>query len=290
MAWDTTQADGCRIYIYWGCARETAEALTKDGTETDTWWFDNIPVSTKNIRLLGTIGAASEFIVNFDLEPLTGRLTCGDELPEYDSISASYFYYEDLELNVLTDSYMVVFPKLTSEVDIWGQPHYQVHNQYPHKLTFNVVLYGETMRNLLTEAMFKACYFLVLDKGTGATYGVRAFEGPIHSNEQGSLYKGASYLMPTELMVQQFGLVQEASEGVIASTANPGGGKVNMTSTDHGLFTGNWVIITDTTSYNGTFKVTKIDDDTFQITDTWVANETGNWEKEEEIDWSFFEN
>lgn len=286
-------SDGCRIYIYWGCSRETDEELTQDAVETDTWWFDNTPVSTKNLRLIGTSGADEEFIVNFDLEPLTGRLTIDaavDPVGGYDSISASYNYYDDLEIDIMTTNYKVTMPSLSSELDIFGQPHYQVHNQYPNNVTFNIVLERESSRNLLTEAMFRACYFLLLDKGTGATYGVRAFEGPIESDEQGSLYKGASHTLPIKLDVQQFGLVDEEATGAITAAENPGGGYTSFVSGAHGLATGDWVVITGTTSYNGTWKVTYLDDNNFKIQTAFVANETGTWTKPEEIQWGFFSN
>lgn len=293
MATWTAKSSGCRIYIYWGCTRISNEALTQDPVETDTWWFANTPVSTKNLRLIGTEGADSEFIVNFDLEPLTGRLTIDaavDQPGGYDSIAAWYFHYDDLEIDIMTKGYKVEFPRLTSEVDIFGQPHYTVHNSYPHKVSFRVVLQREQSRNLLTESMFHACYYILLDKGTGVTYGVRAYEGPLWSDEQSSLYKGASYLLPIELMVQQFGQVAEELSGIITGATNPGGGKTNIAAANHGLSEDDWVVITDTTSYNGTWKISIVDDNVFQITIVFVANETGNWVRPEQIEWGFWEN
>jgi hypothetical protein len=62
--------------------------------------------------------------------------------------------------------------------------------------------------------------------------------------------------------------------------ADAGGGQVTVTSVNHGLSEGAAVTITGTTSYNGTFTATNITVDTFEITDTWVADDAaGLWTK-----------
>lgn len=292
MAWgDLIQ--GCLINLYWGFTRVWNEALTQDPVETDTWWFANSPVSTKDLRLVGTEGADSEFIVNFDLEPLSGRLTIAaavDQPGGFDSISASYFYYLNVEVSIITKNYKVEFPRLTSEVDIFAQPHYQVHNAYPHKVTFKIALTEERQRNLLSEAVFRAAYFIMLDKGIGTTYGVRAYEGPLWSDEQSSINKGMSYMLPIELMCQQFGSVRAEATGLVEATWDAGGGETNVTSTGHGLVTGQWVTISGTTSYNGTWQIENIGAVTFRIKMAFVGNETGEWIRNEEIRWGFWEN
>lgn len=50
-------------------------------------------------------------------------------------------------------------------------------------------------------------------------------------------------------------------------------GTVKVTSNWHELSTGDVITIIGTTSYNGTFSVTKIDSNNFYITDTWVADD-----------------
>jgi len=50
-------------------------------------------------------------------------------------------------------------------------------------------------------------------------------------------------------------------------------GTVLVTDASHTLSTGDSVTISGTTSYNGTFTVTKVDGNTFYITATWVAND-----------------
>lgn len=152
-------------------------------------------------------GTASEFVINIDLEPLGGTLTIASSKPAYDNVNAAYFYYANVEdgTKILTQKFKTVFPRPVGQPDIWGQPHYQIHNNYPEKITFKVVLSAESQRNLLTEAMFGSMYFLAIDKNFDATFGFRAYEGPLWSDEQGSMFKGASYFLPIELFVEQFG-------------------------------------------------------------------------------------
>jgi len=52
-----------------------------------------------------------------------------------------------------------------------------------------------------------------------------------------------------------------------------GTGKVVATSTAHGFVTGDFVTISGTTNYNGTWEVTRIDANSFSFVDTWVAND-----------------
>ncbi len=54
-------------------------------------------------------------------------------------------------------------------------------------------------------------------------------------------------------------------------------GTVLVTDASHGLATGNSITIAGTTSYNGTYTVTYVGANTFYITATWVATETGTW-------------
>jgi len=281
-------ADGCRIYIYWGCSAYIEdETLTADGAEDRVAWFANTPVSTRNLRVVGYIGADWEFVVNFDLEPLTGRLVYSGDLPIYDSVHVWYYYYEDYEFDILTTQYKVTFPKWSADVDIFGQPRYADHNNYPHAVNFNMVLDTEVLRNLLSEAMFLGCYFLLIDKGIPEEYGIRAIEGPLWSDQQGSIYKGASYQLPIELQVQQFGGYDLELTGTITGSAG-----VLMTllaMPAHGLSEGDWFEVTDTVSYNGVWYAYVADADNVNINTAPVGNEAGNWIRHPQIEWGAWE-
>lgn len=50
-------------------------------------------------------------------------------------------------------------------------------------------------------------------------------------------------------------------------------GTVSVTAAGHALETGEYVIITGSTNYNGTYQITKIDNNTFYIFATWVVND-----------------
>jgi len=69
------------------------------------------------------------------------------------------------------------------------------------------------------------------------------------------------------------------STGAITAFAD-GTGKVNVTSTAHGLLTGDIISIRGTTNYNGVWQITKIDDNTFSIPDTWVVDDgASDWDE-----------
>ena len=91
-------------------------------------------------------------------------------------------------------------------------------------------------------------------------------------------------LAPTEISerfkIISFYPIPPTLSGVISAVANYGAtvtGTVKVTDTAHGLATGQTITISATTSYDGTYSITKIDDDSFYITATWVATNTGTW-------------
>lgn len=65
--------------------------------------------------------------------------------------------------------------------------------------------------------------------------------------------------------------------GQIQSVANGSGGKVVVTSASHGLANGDSIVIAGSTDYNGTFAVSDVAADTFQIVATWTQTRTGTW-------------
>jgi hypothetical protein len=69
-----------------------------------------------------------------------------------------------------------------------------------------------------------------------------------------------------------------ADQGPITVFADGGGGQVVVTSNNHDMANATAVIISGTTSYNGTFTTSNVTTNTFEITDTWVADDaTGTW-------------
>jgi len=71
------------------------------------------------------------------------------------------------------------------------------------------------------------------------------------------------------------------SAGLIASIADAGGGDITVTDFAHGLTAGDSIIISGCAdeAYNGTFEVESVPSaDTFTVTATYTATDTGYWE------------
>lgn len=76
----------------------------------------------------------------------------------------------------------------------------------------------------------------------------------------------------------ELGSTNKNPSAAITAFSDAGGGQVTVTSVGHTISTGDSVIISGTTNYNGTFTVANATTDTFEITDTWVADDaTGIW-------------
>lgn len=72
---------------------------------------------------------------------------------------------------------------------------------------------------------------------------------------------------------------EELNKGSITAMASGGASTTTITSNGHGLSNGNSVVITGTTSYNGTHSVSNVTTNTYDIGVTFVANDaTGTWE------------
>jgi hypothetical protein len=86
----------------------------------------------------------------------------------------------------------------------------------------------------------------------------------------------------TSKLIYFFSQLASRLTGTITAVADYSGtvaGTVLVTDAAHGLSTGNTITIAGTTNYNGTFTVTVVSVDTFYITETFVASETGTWTK-----------
>ncbi len=63
----------------------------------------------------------------------------------------------------------------------------------------------------------------------------------------------------------------------ITAFADAGGGQITVTSNGHGRSNGEDVIIRGTTNYDDSYTISNVATNTFEITDTWVATDTGHW-------------
>lgn len=213
---------GCKVQVYWGHTRVTLGDMVVDGGDDHVWYFygneatplQHAPISSKKLIILATEGATTRPLVNYELEPIEGTLTVPAAMPAYDSIEASYYYYNSTPLDLTTRGFRVETLPHSYDVDIYNQPHYCVHNQYPSKVKFDLVLTSEAQRNLLTESLMHSYYFILIDNQIDAGYGLRAYEGPIRSDEQWSVYKGENYLLPIEMDVQNFGIYDSTSDTI----------------------------------------------------------------------------
>ena len=104
----------------------------------------------------------------------------------------------------------------------------------------------------------------------------------MYLNNVGSVFAIGENI-PTALRLWSSGTLNNwtfsaGTNGTISAFADAGGGEVTVTDTAHGLLTGDYITIKGTTNYNGVFQITKVDNNSFKITDTWVANDaTGTW-------------
>lgn len=294
MSLNDLDVRGCKVDIFFGHTRVANEILSAHPDDDHTFIFANTHISTQNLRIVGTFGGNDEFVINYDLEPITGRLTIGAALPVYSQVKVSSAHYVNLTdtLQILTKDYKVLFPRPVGEPDIFGQPVFQNLNNYPDKVTLKTPLTNEAQRNLLTEAMFRSFYFTLIDNNTGFATGQRCFEGEIWSDEQGSVKKGAPILLPIELFPNQFGLFTAARTAEIQHFVNPGGGVTNAQSGSHGLSgTDVWTFITGTSNYDGLWKVTIVDANIFTINTVFAGDETtGSHSTGDTIAWGFWEN
>lgn len=76
------------------------------------------------------------------------------------------------------------------------------------------------------------------------------------------------------------------STGVsITAFADAGSGEITVTAASHGFSTDDIVTISGTINYDGTYSVTKVNDNSFKITDTWVSDDaTGTANQEQFVD------
>lgn len=77
----------------------------------------------------------------------------------------------------------------------------------------------------------------------------------------------------TRSFIIDYTVYRYADTNTITAYADGSGGKVVVTMAAHGLSDGNTVVISGSTNYNGTFVISDVTTNTFEITDTWVADD-----------------
>jgi hypothetical protein len=103
---------------------------------------------------------------------------------------------------------------------------------------------------------------------------------------QGDVFRGITHEFvvdtPTGTLVEPEFVTWTSTTGTITAFADTGDSlHVTVTDAAHGLSDSDVVQISGTTSYNGTFGISSVTTNTFDIVDTWVADDaTGTWDKE----------
>ena len=101
---------------------------------------------------------------------------------------------------------------------------------------------------------------------------------------QGDIFRGITHEFtvdtPTGTLVEPELLSWSGGSAAITAFADAGDSThVVVTSAAHGLTGSDVVVITGTTNYNGTFGISSVTTNTFEIVDTWVADDaTGTWD------------
>jgi hypothetical protein len=72
-------------------------------------------------------------------------------------------------------------------------------------------------------------------------------------------------------------LLEDIELIAISAFADAGGGKVTVTSAEHGQADGTSVMITGTTNYDGTYTIANVTSNTFEITHTWAEDDATGW-------------
>ena len=72
-------------------------------------------------------------------------------------------------------------------------------------------------------------------------------------------------------------ITEQGEDGIITLFVDAGGGQLTVTSAGHGLSNGETIVIVGT-HYNGTYIISNVATDTFEITESFSETETANWE------------
>lgn len=200
---------GLTVFIYFGNTTTIGEDLTQSGSSSSSWFFANTPVSQRNLRLLGTTDSGTGFIMNFELEPITGLLTLPNDVS---GVTANYNSFNNRAPILLTPG--TFLPKSQRPVqrqDMHGQYHANIPNFYPASLNLEVVktVPGEEIINPIAEQILNAYHFLLVDQSSE-----KAYEGPVLSDRHLSVGKGFEPFFPVEILVEEFGSFDPDTETI----------------------------------------------------------------------------
>lgn len=198
MAFDNTliHQKGLEVFAYFGQSGTTGEALSGTGTN---WSFANTPVSTQGMRLFGVNDSGTGFVLNWELEPLSGTMVTNES---FASITANYNSYPFFtSFLVDTASWNANLPVPEQRQDIDADWHATLPFLRPRELNFRVVqTAAETILNFVSIQVLNAYYFLVIDQVSK-----KAYEGPIISDRVLAINKGFEPFVPAKVLPQKFG-------------------------------------------------------------------------------------
>lgn len=199
MGWDyaNQHLKGLTIFAYYGAIYHSAEVMSGSGTD---WTFANTPVSQQGLRLIGTNDSGTGFIMNYELEPISGQLT----LPEsWSGVTAYYNQYSgSIQFVTETGTWRPKTQRPRQRQSMWGNWHTQIPNMKPSSVDFKVVKTtpGETVLNLVADQVIRANWFLLMDGQSN-----KAYEGNLLSDRSFSVNKGYDPFIKCELLCEFFG-------------------------------------------------------------------------------------
>lgn len=188
---------GLTIFAFYGNSYHSAESLSGSGTD---WQFSHTPVCQRGLRLMGTGVSGTGFILNYELEPISGQLTTP---APYSSVTANYYHYSgSIQFILEPETWDPAITRPTQRRDIWGGSHANVPNVKPASVSFNVVRTtpGEQVLTYIADMVITADWFILMDAMSG-----KAYEGNLLSNRVFSVDKGYEPFIPFELLVESFG-------------------------------------------------------------------------------------
>jgi len=208
---------GLTIFAYFGAIYHSAENLSGSGTD---WTFANLPVSQQGLRLIGTNDSGTGFIVNYELEPISGALT----LPEsWSGVTANYNQYSgSIQFLTETGTWNPKTQRPRQRQSMWGNWHTNIPNMKPNSLPFKVVRTtpGENVLNYVADQVIRARWFILMDGASN-----KAYEGYLLSDRSFSVNKGYEPFIAGELLPQYFGSFDR--------TGNSGSGVIDWSGFDN---------------------------------------------------------